>query len=52
MADELEVSFQEDAIVVAGVAYAPPDPPITSVGALLSFLEQQVQFRSIDYSLI
>lgn len=44
MGDELEVSFQEDAIVVGGVAYGLPDPPVTNVGQLLAFIEQQVSY--------
>lgn len=52
MGDELEVSFQEDAIVVGGVAYALPDPPITTVGQLLAFIEQQVRPRSRLISLL
>lgn len=46
MGDELEVSFQEDAIVVGGVAYGLPDPPVTNVGQLLAFIEQQVSSLS------
>lgn len=47
MADELPVSFQEDTLTVGDYVYPLPEPPITSVGLLLAFIEQQVRFRAV-----